>query len=439
MTKRLVLMLCAALLCGVFVAACGGGDDDESGGGSSAGTQETGVTKGAKAIDPASMEGAKGDVVYCSGKDTTGERGDSLKRFNEQFSAQGLKAELLEFPEDAGEQRNQFIQRQRAKSDDCDVFVSDVIFTAEFASQKWLYDLTPYLESRQDEFIPSTLETARYDGKLWGAPKDTNAGFLYYRSDQVDSAPATWQEVYEDAATKDGLAYQGAAYEGLTVHFLELAFGAGGKALSDDGKKAEINSPENLEALELMVKGIQDGAVPKAVTTYMEEPARRAFEAGRVTYMRNWPYAFALGNEAPKVKGKFEVVPFPEFEGGEAAGVLGGSNLVISAFSSNPGGALALVDFMSNPETNNRAASKYALPPALASSYEDAAVKKALPFAAELKAGVEQAKPRPVSPVYTQISQAIFKNVNAALSGQMQPQEALEKANGEIDQALATF
>ena len=181
MTKRLLLLLCAALMCGVFLAACGG-DDDEGDSGNTAGTGETGVTEGAKAIDPASMESAKGNVVYCSGKDTTGERADSLKRFNAEFSAQGLKAELLEFPEDAGEQRNQFIQRQRAKSDDCDVFVSDVIFTAEFASQKWLYDLSPYLEQRGDEFIPSTLETARYDGKLWGAPKDTNAGFLYYLS-----------------------------------------------------------------------------------------------------------------------------------------------------------------------------------------------------------------------------------------------------------------
>jgi multiple sugar transport system substrate-binding protein len=44
-----------------------------------------------------------------------------------------------------------------------------------------------------------------------------------------------------------------------------------------------------------------------------------------------------------------------------------------------------------------------------------------------------------VSPVYTQISQAIYKNVNAALAGQMDPQAAIEAAHGEIDQALATF
>ena len=222
---------------------------------------------------------------------------------------------LIEFPESADEQRNQFVQRQEAKAADCDVFYSDVIWTAEFAQQKWLYDMTPYVESRQDEFIPSTLATITYQDKQWGVPHKTNAGFLYYRTDQVDKAPKTWQEVYDVAAKNDGIAYQGASYEGLTVNFLELAFAAGGKVLSDDGTKAEIDSPENVKALKFMVDGIKSGAAPKAVTTYMEEPARRTFESGKATFMRNWPYCYALAQKAPKTKGKFAVVPFPAFEG----------------------------------------------------------------------------------------------------------------------------
>lgn len=35
-----------------------------------------------------------------------------------------------------------------------------------------------------------------------------------------------------------------------------------------------------------------------ATATYMEEPARRAFEAGRVTFLRNWPYVYATANRA---------------------------------------------------------------------------------------------------------------------------------------------
>ena len=84
-------------------------------------------------------------------------------------------------------------------------------------------------------------------------------------------------------------------------------------------------------------------------------------------------------------------------------------------------------------------ATKFSKTPVLEASYNDPAVKKALPFIDQLKQAVEQAKSRPVSPVYTQISQAIYKNVNAALSGSAEPKAALEKAQEDMDKALATF
>jgi multiple sugar transport system substrate-binding protein len=425
---------CVALM-GGLLGACG---DDDGGGGSSGGSQETGTTSGAKTIDPASMDGAKGNVTYCTGKDTSGAQKESVKLFNEENSSKGLTAKLLEFPESADEQRNQFVQRQEAKSGECDIFYADVVWTAEFASQDWLYDLTPYVQDRKAEFIPATFDTATYDGKTWAVPKQSDAAFLYYRTDQVDAPPATWQEVYDIAAKNDGIVYQGAAYEGLTCDFLEIAFAAGGKVLSDDGKKAEFDSPQNLKALQFMVDGIKDGAAKKSVTTYMEEQARRAFEAGRATFQRNWPYAYAIGkanDDAPK----FEVMPFPDFEGGGKAGILGGHNLVVSAYSKNPGGALALIDYLTNEESITRDATDYSLAPVLQSVYDDPKVQKALPFASELKQAIAQAKSRPVSPVYTQISQAIYKNVNAALSGQTSPEDALKTGQSEMEKALATF
>jgi multiple sugar transport system substrate-binding protein len=426
---------CVALM-GGLLSACGG-DDDGGGGGSSGGTS-TGSTSGAKTIDPASMDGAKGEVTYCTGKDTSGAQKESVKQFNAKFKSQGLSAKLLEFPESADEQRNQFVQRQEAKSGECDIFYSDVIWTAEFASQNWLYDMTPYTESRKDEFIPATFDTVNYDGKTWGVPKQSDAAFIYYDTSAVDTPPATWQEVYDLAAKDKGIVYQGAAYEGLTCDFLEIAYAAGGKVLSDDGKKAEFDNPENLKALQFMVDGIKDGAAPKAVTTYMEEQARRSFEAGRATFMRNWPYAYAIGKDNKNAP-KFDVMPFPDFEGGGKAGILGGHNIVISAYSKNPGGALALTDYLTSPDSIKRDATDFSLAPVLTSVYDDPDVQKALPFAAELKQAIAQAKSRPVSPVYTQISQAIYKNVNEALSGKVTPQEALKTGQSEMEKALATF
>jgi multiple sugar transport system substrate-binding protein len=381
----------------------------------------------------------KGTITYCAGKDTSGGLSAAVKNFNKEFSSQGYRAKLFEFPASADEQRTQFVQRQQAKSADCDVFHSDVIWTAEFATQGWIYDMTPYVKARSSEFIPSTFETAKYKDRIWAMPFLTNTTLLYYRSDQVHQPPQTWQEAFKQAADKNGIVYQGASYEGLTCAFLDLAFANGGSVLSADGKKAQFDSPENLEALKLMVDSVKDGAAPKAVTTYMEEDARQSFEAGNATFMRNWVYAYALGQQAKKVKGKFDVEPLPAFEGGGKAGILGGANLVISTYSKNPGLALKFTDYMTKPDVQIDLAAKYAQVPVLSAVFDNAKVQKAMPFATELRTAIEQAKSRPVSPVYPLISQAIYKNVHAALSGTTTPEAALKKAQTGIDQALATF
>jgi multiple sugar transport system substrate-binding protein len=431
-------MLCAVLVCGVFVAACG---DDEGGGGSGGGapsSESSGQTEGAKAIDPALIDSAKGEVSYCQGKDTSGNATKMIKKFNEEFGPD-LQAKLVEFPASADEQRNQFIQRQQAKSGDCDVFHSDVIWTAEFASQKWLYDMTPYVEANKDRFIPATLETATYDGKIWGSPMATNAAFLYYRTDQIDQPPATWQAVYEAAAANDGIVFQGAPYEGLTCVWLELAFAAGGTVLSEDGTKATIDSPENVAATKLMADAVKNGAAPKAASTYMEPESITAWQTGDYTFLRNWPYAYSVSQQSANVKGKFGIVPFPEWEGGGKAGILGGGNSVISVYTDNVGAALTVVDYLSSAEFQKYHMIRFSEPSPLRESYQDPDVKKAIPFTAELEQAIEQAKARPVSPVYPQISQAIYRNVNRALSGQTSPEEAMKQAQADIEKALATF
>ena len=95
--------------------------------------------------------------------------------------------------------------------------------------------------------------------------------------------------------------------------------------------------------------------------------------------------------------------------------------MVISVYSKNPGGALKFIDYATSEERIAKNAAKYSKTPTIGAAYDDPAVKKAMPFADALRQGVENAKSRPVSPVYPQISEAIFKNVNAALSGSTSP------------------
>ena len=65
----------------------------------------------------------------------------------------------------------------------------DVIWTAEYAAQGWLKDVSDYISQNGDKFIKSTVDTTDFQGKNWGVPFNSNAGFIYYRTDQVDKAP----------------------------------------------------------------------------------------------------------------------------------------------------------------------------------------------------------------------------------------------------------
>jgi multiple sugar transport system substrate-binding protein len=417
---RRVAVAIAACAVSAGLAACGGGD--EGGGG--------------EKVQANAGQNAKGNVTWCIGKDTTGAFDQVVKAHNKANPK--VKVKLIELPTSADEQRTQLIQRLRAKSSECDVLGMDVIWTAEFAAQKWLRDVSDVVDQRRGEFIPSTLESAKFEDKYWAIPFNTNAGFVYYRTDKVKSPPKTWQDVDSSAKSAGGLVYQGAEYEGLTVSFLERLYSAGGKALSDDGKKSELNSPEAQKVLAQMVQEVKGGTVPKANTTYMEEESRRAFESGKPAAMRNWPYAYALDQKS-SIKGKFAVAPLPAFEGGKPAGVLGGYNLGISAFTKNEAAAVEFANFITNKESETLMGAKASLPPTLTAVYDDPQVKKAMPFATELRTAVQQAQPRPVSPVYTQISEAIYKNVYSALQGNTAPNAALQKASSAVDKALTTF
>ena len=75
----------------------------------------------------------------------------------------------------------------------------------------------------------------------------------------------------------------------------------------------------------------------------------------------------------------------------------------------------------------------------LAATYDDPDIQKKFKFATQLRDAISQAKARPVSPVYPQISQAIYKNVNEALAGRTSPEDALKNAQSQMQSALETF
>ena len=407
---------------------------------------------GPKVIDVGLMPNARGRVNYCTGKDvvksrdgTTYQHRQAVIDFNAKFEPD-LRANLVMFPEEASLQYGRFSRDQRKRLGQCDVFYSDVVWTADFAHNNWLYDLSPYVRPRLKRFVPAMRDAARFDNRFWGVPKQADAGLLFYNADTVKKPPETWQELYKLASTKlagtgenERFRTQGLASEALTVVFLELAYAAGAAEIITADHQAHIDQNAGLEALEFMVNGITTDAVPSNIVNQTEEKSIWAFGQKRADLMRNWPYAYEVLNDRaryPRVAGRVKVAPLPTWEGQARASVLGGHLLVISAFSKNPGAALQLVDFLSSKEAIKQDASEFGLAPALVDLYSDPEVQEKLPAFHDLKDAIDSARTRPVTPRYQEVSDAISKNINHALQGTLSPREALESANDAMQQVL---
>ena len=190
-----------------------------------------------------------------------------------------------------------------------------------------------------------------------------------------------------------------------------------------------------------MADAVKSGAAPKAVATYMEPESLTAWQTSKPAMMRNWPYAYGLSQDTKKLKGKFDVAPLPSFEGArQGRDPRRRQQRHLRLTRRTRAARWPVVDYLAQQEWQTPARAEFAQASPLKGTYEQPEVQKAIPFYEDLPARrFEQAKPRPVSPVYPQISQAIYKNVNQAISGQMSPEDAMKQAQSDIEKALETF
>jgi multiple sugar transport system substrate-binding protein len=398
------------------------------------------------AITQQAIDTAAGKVTYCTGADSVVSKTDPTISQHKQAVANfdklpgnHVEAKLVPFASDATDQYDQF-SRDLQTDRTCDVFYSDVTWTADFAHNKWLADLSPYFADGSlpslSGFVRAMQAAAVFDGKEYGVPKQADAGLLYYRKDKYRSVPATVQALYKEAAPGQLMRYQGEDYEGLTVNFLELAFAAGAMDLVTADHKANIDQQPEREALQLMVDAITSRAVPRAVIDQEEGNSTKAFTLGRADFMRNWSPVYAALQLDKQLAGRVGVAPLPPWTGRKPVSVLGGHVLVVAAHTQHLAAALKLVEYLTSQAVMKTDATEFSLAPARSDLWADPQVASALPAFPDLKNAIFSAVSRPVTPNYAAVSAAISNNVNSALRGQLTVAQALNKANYDMQRAL---
>jgi multiple sugar transport system substrate-binding protein len=321
----------------------------------------------------------------------------------------------------------------------------DVIWPAEFASNGWTVDLTSrWPASDRANYLQGPIKSCTYNGMVVAAPLRTDLGVLYYRTDIISTPPNTFDELTSLAKSnaskaKIGYAWQGAQYEGLVCDFVEVLGGYGGTVLDpNNSKSVTVNSPQGVQALTEMVSWV--GTIsPVSITTFNEEVCRLAFQNGDAIFMRNWPYAYSLGNASgSKIAGKFDIHALP-YGGSGTVGhsCTGGWNMAINAFSKNPDASWSFIQYMLGAYAQKQLAIKGSFTPALQSVYQDADVMQKQPLFTKLAPILQNALPRPVSPVYLDLSNIIQNHVHQALAKVVSPSAALSALQSEL-QALVS-
>ena len=379
-----------------------------------------------------------GPITVVQGKDNNG----TLPLMKEMWdkSHPGEEVTFKEQSDKADQQLTDLLQHFQQKLSDYDVVSTDVVWTQQLASQGYLQPLTGAYKLDQSAIVPAVLNTSKYRDIQYAAPSATDSQILYYRKDWLGSKPVpkTYEEMFAlcgIAKSKGAGCYAGqyAKYEGLTVNFAEAVNSAGGTIVNDKGEPT-LNTPEAKKGLETLVNAFKDGDIPKAAITYQEEQGRQAFEAGKLMFYTNWPYAYSLtttgkNSFAAKDKNALGIAGFP----GKSS--LGGHNWAISQYSKHKGTALKFLKWAQTPEVQKFEIEKASAAPVVASLYTDSSLTSKFPYLTTLKDSLDNAVPRPGTPYYQAVTTAIQNNAYAALQGSKSVDQALSDMSTAIKQA----
>lgn len=413
--------------CAVLVAGCGSGQSPNSG--------ESGKLEG------------RGPITIAAGKDDTGVYPKLVDQWNQLHPQEPVR--LIELPSSADDQRQQMVQNAQTKSDAFTVLDLDVVWTTEFAANRWIQPL-PKSEVDMSKYLQPVVQTASYRDRLYAVPRTSDGSMLYYRKDLLDKVgaqpPKTWDEMKQVCAKVSSLpeaagtsCFQGQyeKYEGLTANFSEVVNSAGG-SIVDKAGKPNVNTPEAKKGLDFLADGVKSGTIPKEALTSKETETRRAFGNGKLVFSRAWPNQWSQVTKtdgSSQVADKVAVTPLPGLSG-PGVSSLGGHNLALSAFGKNKATAFDFIKFMTDEKQQRYSLENGSLAPTLANLYDAPDLTGKYQYLPVLKQSITGAQPRPRVVKYGDVTQAIQDNAYKAISGEKSSDQALADLQARLEELI---
>ncbi|MGE7825828.1 ABC transporter substrate-binding protein [Paenibacillus sp. NPDC093718] len=296
--------LTALLLISVMVSGCGNADEGKTG----TATPGTGGD-----------EGKKVEILlgYYSSDSSDAKMKELIEQFEEKHPNITVKTQSAPY--------GQFYQKldtQIAAGQAPDVWLSDGVYVMKYAQRGAAKDLTDWIarDLKADEYYGLDFNKDA-DGRYWGVPQGIQVGVLFYNKDLFDKAGVaypsdewTWEDLKSSAAklTVDagGKTAEDSGFDAASVNQFGLTFFSitegwfsvmksyGGGTLDEKAENSIINSPENKQAFEWMVDGMQRGIITDPVDLKSFQSNTAVFPSGSAA-MRIGIYArVQAANEA---------------------------------------------------------------------------------------------------------------------------------------------
>lgn len=368
-----------------------------------------------------------------------GYRGDEKTAFEkvvDQFnkSGKGTKVTTLAVPYDAFADKITAAV-PRGKGPDVFIFAQDRL-GGWIAAGNTVEPLDFFLDDKtKGRYLKTTLDAMTYQGTVYGLPLNFKVLTLIYNKKLVTTPPKTTGELvalakkHTNAASgRFGLVYW---YSDFYYHSA-LMNGFGGGVFA--GRKPTMNSPQNIQSLELLRKWMGQGFMPEEPSTAL---ITSLFNDGKAAMVLSGPWF--LGEIKDGVQ--YGLAPLPKID--EAGGKpmrpwITVEGVYIAAPSKNKDAAYDFIQYLTDVPAGKVLALEGRQTPANKAVYSDPKVA-ADPVLKAFRQQVDTAVPMPNLPEMTMVWSPATTAMNTVVKKTATPKQAMDNAQQEVLQRIASL
>lgn len=326
-----------------------------------------------------------------------------------------------------------------------DLVRADIGWVPELANLGVLVPLSsdmPDFQKLADNTYDGSLATNKWKDAYYGLPLDTNTRVMLYNQDALTKAgvdvPTTVKDLIADApALKAAGSYAFADNGAGGWNMLPWIWSAGGEITNPDVTEASgyLNSPKSIVGVQNLVDMEKAGYLPDIILGGEGGLATSdGLADGQYATILDGPWMYPIfASQYPDFKLNASQVPAGD---GGSVSVVGGEDVVLTQSSTNKAAAAEFLRYLLSDDAQLAMAKvgQMSVLKSIGDKLTDINDYYA-PFVEQLKT----AKPRPVTPAWSQIDSILQDEIRAAIRGEKTVKEALDSAATQSDALLAQY